>query len=186
MGEEEHIFAFFPALCYTESLKGGKNVYRRYSDVNQPVMPLGQTRKNRIKNILILLLAAALTAVIILTLPAVQSRNSARGLFIQRMQNEVASAIRLTTSLSRNAGANSAAILAQIRSNVYAIGLINEMSVGQEGPAGRLLPEDRVSPLQSAIDQYLAFLTTGMDTGEYQTNLQTSLDTLQAEISALE
>ena len=74
------------------------------------------------------------------------------------MQSEIATAVRLTTSLSRNAGANSAAILAQIRSNVYAIGLINDISIGQEGVSGRLLREDQVTTLQSAIDNYLAFL----------------------------
>ena len=119
-------------------------------------------------------------------MPAVRNRNNARGLFIQRMQNEIATAIRLTTSLSRNAGANSAAILAQIRSNVYAIGVLNEVRIGEEGAGGRLLQEDQVTSLQSYIDNYLSFLTTGMDTGEYQTNLQNSLETLQVQISALE
>ena len=161
-------------------------MYRRYSQVNQTATPLGQTRRNRIKNILILLLVAALIAVASVAMPAVRNRNNARGLFIQRMQNEIATAIRLTTSLSRNAGANSAAILAQIRSNVYAIGVLNEVRIGEEGAGGRLLQEDQVTSLQSYIDNYLSFLTTGMDTGEYQTNLQNSLETLQVQISALE
>ena len=161
-------------------------MYRRYSQVNQTAAPLGQTRRNRIKNILILLLVAALIAVTSVAMPAVRNRNNARGLFIQRMQNEIATAIRLTTSLSRNAGANSAAILAQIRSNVYAIGVLNEVRIGEEGAGGRLLQEDQVTSLQSYIDNYLSFLTTGMDTGEYQTNLQNSLETLQVQISALE
>ena len=43
-----------------------------------------------------------------------------------------------------------------------------------------------MTSIQSSIDNYLAFLTTGMDTGEYQTNLQNSLNELQVEISALE
>ena len=94
--------------------------------------------------------------------------------------------MRLTTSLSRNAGANSAAILAQIRSNIYTIGVINDISIGQEGANGRLIQEEQITTLQSAIDNYLAFLTTGMDTGEYQTNLQNSLNELQVIISALE
>ena len=46
------------------------------------------------------------------------------------MQNEIGTAVRLTTSLSRNAGASSAAILAQIRSNIYTIGVINQMRIG--------------------------------------------------------
>lgn len=161
-------------------------MYRRYSSVNQPTANLGQVRRNRMKNILILALVVALGAMTAVALPAVRSRSSTHALYIQRMQNEIATAIRLTTSLSRNAGANSAAILAQVRSNVYAIGMINELSIGQEGANGRLLGEDQVSSLQSTIDQYLAFLTTGMDTGEYQTNLQNALEALQGDISALE
>ncbi len=161
-------------------------MYRRYSQVSQPTVSLGQVRRNRIKNILILLLIAALVALATVAVPAVRSRSSARSLYIQRMQNEMASAIRLTTSLSRNAGANSAAILAQVRSNVYAIGVINSVSIDQEGVNGRLLQEDQITTLQSSIDNYLAFLTTGMDTGEYQTNLQNALEELQVIISGIE
>ena len=61
-----------------------------------------------------------------------------------------------------------------------------EVRIGEEGAGGRLLQEDQVTSLQSYIDNYLSFLTTGMDTGEYQTNLQNSLETLQVQISALE
>jgi hypothetical protein len=161
-------------------------MYRRYSQVSQPTVSLGQVRRNRIKNILILLLIAALVALATVAVPAVRSRSSARSLYIQRMQNEMASAIRLTTSLSRNAGANSTAILAQVRSNVYAIGVINSVSIDQEGVNGRLLQEDQITTLQSSIDNYLAFLTTGMDTGEYQTNLQNALEELQVIISGIE
>lgn len=161
-------------------------MYRRYSQVNETVMPVSQQRRNWIKNIIILVLLAAVITVSAIALPAVQSRSGARSLFIQRMQNEISTAARLTTSLSRNAGASSAAILAQVRSNIYAISAANEMSIGMEGASGRLLQEDQLTSLLSSIDNYLAFLTTGMDTGEYQTNLQNTLDALQLQINALE
>ena len=90
------------------------------------------------------------------------------------------------TSLSRNAGASSAAILAQVRCNIYAISAANELSIGMEGASGRLIQEDQLNLMLSSIDNYLAFLTTGMDTGEYQTNLQNSLDALLLQINALE
>lgn len=154
--------------------------------MNETAVPVSQTRRNRIKNIIILVLTAAVIAMAAVALPAVRSRSEARVMFIQRMQNEISTATRLSTSLSRNAGASSAAILAQIRSNIYAISAANELLVGMEGAAGRLISEEQLTSLQSAIDNYLAFLTTGMDTGEYQTNLQNSLDALQVQISALE
>ena len=160
-------------------------MYRRYTQVNETSMPVSQVRRNRIKNIVILVLLAGIITVTVIALPAIQSRSGARGLYIQRMQNEIATAVRLTTSLSRNAGASSAAILAQIRSNVYAISTVNQMSIASEGASGRLIPEEELTSLQSSIDNYLQFLTTGMDTGEYQTNLQNSLNTLQVQINAL-
>ena len=160
-------------------------MYRRYSQVNEVTTPVSQTRRNLFKNILILLLLAAVITLAAIAMPAVQSRTSARGLFIQRMQNEISTAIRLTTSLSRNAGASSAAILAQVRSNVYAIITSNELSMGMEGASGRLIQEEELTSLLSFIDSYLSFLTTGMDTGEYQTTLQNSLDALQIRINSL-
>lgn len=160
-------------------------MYRRYSQVNEPSVPVSQTRRNRIKNIILLLLAAALITVTVIAVPAVRSRSDARGLFIQRIQNEISTAARLATSLSRNAGASSAAILAQIRSNIYAISVANELSISMEGAAGRLIREEELTVLQNSIDSYLAFLTTGMDTGEYQTNLQNALDALEVEIEAM-
>jgi len=160
-------------------------MYRRYSEVRETNVPVSQMRRNRVKNLIILLLAAALIALAAVALPAMQSRASARGLFIQRMQNEIATAVRLAPSLSRNAGASSAAILAQIRSNIYAIAEANDLSVGLDGASGRLVEEEELTALQSSIDSYLAFLTTGMDTGEYQTNLQNALDSLQLKISIL-
>ena len=161
-------------------------MYRRYSQVNENAVPVSQVRRNRMKNIPILLLIAALVAVTVVSVPALRSRNAMRELYIRRMQVEISDAAKQTTSLSRSAGADSSAILARIRSNVYAIRMINEMSIGQEGAAGRLLQEETLSTLQSFIDNYLAFLTTGMDTGEYQTNLQNDLNALQITINALQ
>lgn len=160
-------------------------MYRRYTQVNETSMPVSQVRRNRFRNIAILVLAAALIAVTAVAVPAVQRQSGARALYIQRMQNEIAMAVRLTTGLSRNAGASSAAILAQVRSCIYSISTVNEISIGVEGAQGRLLEETELTSLQGSIDNFLQYLTTGMDTGEYQTNLQNALDALQIRINAL-
>ncbi len=160
-------------------------MYRRYSQVNEPVVPVSQQRRNTAKNVIILALLAAVIALAVIAYPAVQSRSATRSLYVQRMQNEISTAVRLTTTLSRNAGASSAAILAQIRSNIYSIIATNEMSVALDGASGRLVQEEELVALQSSIDNYLTFLTTGMDTGEYQTNLQNALEALQLKINAL-
>ena len=166
--------------------KGGTSVYRRYSDVNPGTVPVSQIRRNRMKNILILLLIAALAAVLIISIPALQNRSGTRTLYIQRMQTEISDAIHQTATLSRSAGADSAAILARIRCNLHSIRLLNQLSIAQEGPSGTLLVQESLDSLISDVDHYLSYLTTGMDTGEYQTNLQNGMNTLQSTIGALQ
>ena len=46
--------------------------------------------------------------------------------------------------------------------------------------------DELLSPCRIWWDNYLTFITTGMDTGEYQTNLQNSLAALQEKVNALD
>ena len=158
-------------------------MYRRYSQTGDGSMPLSQINRNRIKNIVIFLLIVALAVLLFISIPLIQNRDETRALLIQKIQAECDEAARQTTTLSRNAGADSAAILSKIRCNLYAIRTLNAMS-GANG--GRMLMDDeRLLTLQNTVDRYLSFLTTGMDTGEYQTTLQTSLAELQEVVSNL-
>ena len=158
-------------------------MYRRYSQTGDGSMPLSQVKRNRIKNILILLLLAGLIALLVITLPMFRDRTETRALYIQQIQSECDEAARQTASLSRNAGADSAAILSRVRCNIYAIRMINSISTSSGGK--QLMEDERLLTLQNTVDRYLSFLTTGMDTGEYQTTLQTSLAELQEIISTL-
>ena len=69
-------------------------MYRRYSQVNENAMPVSQVRRNRIKNILILLLVAALVAMAAVSIPAIRSKNSIRELYIRRMQQLLQTCLR--------------------------------------------------------------------------------------------
>jgi len=161
-------------------------MYRRYSDVNPGGANISQLRKNRMKNVVIVVLAAALIVLFAFSYRTLFNPGETRSLYIQRMQTEMSDAIYQTTTLSRSAGADSSAILARIRSNLHAIRMINELSIGQSGPSGALLREETLDELIGDVDKYLNYLTTGMDTGEYQTNLQNGMNTLQATIGALQ
>ncbi|MBO7663097.1 MAG: hypothetical protein J6U01_06980 [Clostridia bacterium] len=158
-------------------------MYRRYSQGADDVTPRSQRRMNRIKNIVILVLAAAVVALAVIALPSLQTQQGERSLYLQRMQSECEEAIRQTTTLSRNAGADSAAILARVRCCLYAMRTINTLAA-QNG--SQPLPDDTLLTLQNTVDRYLSFLTTGMDTGEYQTNLQNGLNALQTQVSSLQ
>ncbi len=152
-------------------------MYRRYSQTGEGNINLSQAKRNRIRNVIVILLVAALAATLIITLPVMQNQNETRSLFIQKIQAEVDEALRQTATLSRNAGADSSAILSKIRSNIYAVRMLNTVNSASGGRM--LLEEDRLTSLQNMVDRYLTYLTTGMDTGEYQTALQVALTELQ-------
>lgn len=158
-------------------------MYRRYSEANGNSPSLTQLKRGRIKDLLILVMAGLLIAAIVVGIPALQAKNGIHTTYIQRIQSECDEAVRQVSALSRNAGADSASILARIRSNLYAIRTISALSVAQEGK--NLVSEDRILSLQNTVDRYLTYLTTGMDTGEYQTGLQISLEELRTEMGQL-
>ena len=158
-------------------------MYRRYSQTNGNAPSLTQLKRNRIRDLLILVLAGLLIASLVIGAPAVLQQNSTRSVFIQRIQAECDEAIRQASTLSRNAGADSASILARIRSNLYAIRVVNSLNAAQRSET--LVQEDRILTLQNTVDQYLTYLTTGMDTGEYQTSLQNALEELQEILNTL-
>ena len=115
-------------------------MYRRYSNANDPGMTLDQRKRSRLKDIIIIVLVIALAALAVISYPALQSRNGSHDLYVLRMRSECDEAIRLTNTLSRNAGADSAGILARIRSNIYAMTVINVFNNNQEVGNGDLVP----------------------------------------------
>ncbi len=159
-------------------------MYRRYTNRNEAGLPRSGKLHSRIRDAVILLLAAAVVVLCVLGIPAMQARRDQRVQMIQRIQAECDEALRQTSSLSRSAGADSTAILARIRSSVYAIRTTNSLcsSFGY----GWLVEDTTLQSIQESVDRYLSYLTTGMDTGEYQTGLQNALANLQGVLAALE
>ena len=159
-------------------------MYRRYSQRNGDGLSLTQMKRNRIKDIVILLLAAAVIAMAVFMIPTIKGQNEERGTYIRRFQMEAEEASHQTNSLSRTAGADSASILAKIRSNIYAVKKLNEHYSSQHGAP--LLAESDLQEMVNMIDRYLAALTTGTTTGTYQTDLQATIDQMVEVLGALE
>ena len=159
-------------------------MYRRYSQTNGNTASLSQMKRSRMKDMLIIALIALLAASLVIGIPAIQKNRETRSIYIRRIQTECDEAIRQTATLSRNAGADSASILARIRSNLYAIQVISNMNTSQRN--GALISEDRILTLQNTVDRYLTYLTTGMDTGEYQTALQNALEELRETLNNMD
>ena len=158
-------------------------MYRRYSQTNGTTATLSQMKRSRLKDLLILVLLGLLIAALVVGVQALQKDRNARSVYIRRIQTECDEAVRQVATLSRNAGADSASILSRIRSNLYAIQVISGLQVSQG--SGALVSEDRILTLQNTVDRYMTYLTTGMDTGEYTTTLQTALTELQGIAAAL-
>ena len=159
-------------------------MYRRYSQVGDGSMPLSQVNRNRIKNIIIFVLLAALAALLVISLPLIRNREGTRALYIQQLRQECQEAYNDTATLSRTAGADSAAILSRVRSNIHAMRIVNNLS-GADGNRS-LVEDERLLTMQNMVDRHLQYLTTGMDTGEYTTSLQTALTELQEIVSNLQ
>ena len=159
-------------------------MYRRYSQVGDGNMPLSQINRNRIKNVLIFLLLAALIAMLVISLPLIRKQNDARDNYILRIQTECEDAVRQAYTLSRNAGSDSASSLAKIRCSIYAIRIINDISSSSGSP---LLDKDNLMTIQNMVDRYQEFVGAGgLRTGEYATTLQSALEELQVTVSNLE
>ena len=159
-------------------------MYRRYSPVGDGAMPLSQVNRNRIKDIIILLLIVALTVLLIISLPLIRNKGNVRTQYIQQLRRECQEAYNNTQTLSRTAGADSAEILASVRSNIHAMRVVNNLSGA--GGNGYLVDDGRLSSLISTVEEYLGILTTGMETGQDVTSMSTSLADLQAAIGNLE
>ncbi len=159
-------------------------MYRRYSQRNGDGLSLTQMKRNRIKDLVILLLAAAVIAMAVFMIPTIKGQNEEREIYIHRFQMEAEEASRQTNSLSRTAGADSASILAKIRSNIYAVKKLNEHYSSQHGAP--LLSDADLQEVINMIDRYLQALTTGITTGTYQTDLQLTVDQIIEVLHTLE
>ena len=148
-------------------------MYRRYSQVGDGSMPLSQVNRNRIRNIIIIVLLAALAALLVISVPLIRNQENTRTLYIQQIQHECQDAYSDTITLSRTAGADSAAILSRVRSNIHAVRIVNNLNSAEGNRM--LLADERLLTMQNMVDRHLQYLTTGMDTGEYTTSLQTAL-----------
>ncbi len=149
---------------------------------------VGQTYRrsgSRAQTIAIFVLLAALIAVLIVGLPSIRYRADARRLFAGRMLTECDLAVRQVTTLSRTSSSNSYATLASIRSELYAMSVLNQTEQGLSGSP--LIEESYFTNLFYIIDQYYATLiTNGTQTGNLQTELTQQINDLRNVVAAIE
>lgn len=161
-------------------------MYRRYSSGSVSGLTMDQRKAVRNRNIVILALVIIIAVLCVIGIPALRSKSDNHMLFVQRMRSECDEAIRLTNTLSRNAGADSAGLLARIRSNIYSMDVINTLSINQDGLAGTIVDSSRLMSIVNIIDQYQSVIITGMATGEQQTALLKELEEVNTILYSVE
>lgn len=162
-------------------------MYHRYTSRAEGMQTSATPRmKDRIRNIVLVLLAVACILLSIFGGRAMGFQSEAHITFVRRIQTECNDALSLTSSLSRTAGANSAATLGRIRSHLYAMDTINQLNVGLQGAGGYLVNNDVFTQLYALLDDYSNKLITGMQTGDLQTELTNSLTNLSLLVSQLD
>lgn len=161
-------------------------MYHRYTSRSEGMQPSAAPRlKERIRNAVLVLLTVACILLAIFGGRAMSFQSDAHTTFVRRMQTECNDALTLTSSLSRTAGANSSATLGRIRSHLYAMDTINQLNVGLNG-GGYLVSNDVFTALYAVLDEYSDKLITGMQTGDLQTELTTSLTNLSVLVGELD
>ena len=140
------------------------------------------TRADRIKTILIILMAVALLGVGIAGGKAIAFRGEAGELMLTRAQTECSSAVNQTNTLSRSGGSDTAGALGKIRANVKAVEVLSGINHSLYGSP--LAPQNSFTDIYNIIDSYSAKLKNGTSTIEELTLLGDALSVLQTTLQS--
>lgn len=142
------------------------------------------SRADRVRTILIILLAVALLGVGIAGGRAMAFRDQADKSIIARMVSECGEAVSQINTLSRYGGSDSAALIGKIRANVHAVDAYNSLHTSLYG--SQLVPQNVFAGIYTNIDSYMGKLKNGTATIEEQTNLANGLTALQTLLQGLQ
>lgn len=141
------------------------------------VRAVEHSRGDRVKIIIIILLAVALLGVGISGGQAIAFRSEAEELLTARALTECGAAVNQVNSLSRSGGSDTAGALGKIRANINAVEVLS--GIRQTLYGRDLAPQSSFTELYTIIDSYSAKLKNGTSTIEELTNLGDALTRLQ-------
>ena len=144
------------------------------------VRAVEHSRGDRVRIIIIILLAVALLGVGIAGGQAIAFRSDAEELLVARALTECSDAVNQVNTLSRSGGSDTAGALGKIRANINAVDVLSGMRQTLYGHA--LAPQSLFAELYSIIDSYSAKLRNGTSTIEELTNLGDALTRLQTQL----
>ena len=111
------------------------------------------SRFDRVRSVLLILMAVALIGVGIAGGQAIAFRSKAGETLISRMMTECNEAVSLVNTLSRYGGSDSAVLIGKIRANVHAADMCNALHSSYYG--GALVSQATFTRLYSTIDSYI-------------------------------
>ncbi len=141
------------------------------------------SKADRIKNILLILLAVALLGIGIAGGRAIAFRAGTGEKILQRMMTECGDAVGQVNTLSRYGGSDSAALLGKIRANIHAVDACNQLYASLYGK--QLVASDTLNQLYATVDSYMDKLKNGSSSLDEQTSLAEDLAALQALLQTL-
>ncbi len=141
------------------------------------------SRADRIKTIMIILMAVALLGVGIAGGQAIAFRGEAKELMVTRALTECSNAVNQANTLSRSGGSDTAGALGKIRANVKAVEVLNGIHQSLYGSA--FVPQSNFTDIYSIIDSYSGKLKNGTATIEELTLLGDALGNLHAMLEAV-
>ena len=141
------------------------------------------SRFERVRSMIMILMAVALIGVGIAGGQAIAFRGKAGDTLVARMLTECNEAISQINTLSRYGGSDSAVIVGKIRAHIHAVDVCNALHASYYG--GQLIPQATFTQFYATIDSYMTKLKNGTTTMDEQTTLQTALTALQATLQEL-
>ena len=141
------------------------------------------SRTDRIKTILIILMAVALLGVGIAGGQAIAFRGEAKEMMVTRAMTECSNAVNQVNTLSRSGGSDTAEALGKIRANVKAVEVLN--GIHQSLYGSTFVPQSSFTDIYGIIDSYSGKLKNGTATIEELTLLGDALGDMHVVLQAI-
>ena len=147
---------------------------------NNRMIGVADHRSGRLQTFVIIGLLLALVIILVISIPAIRQQNEMTDYLYSRMLTECDAALQRVQRLSRNASGTSTTVVAELRSYIYSIDVLNQTQNALTGK--QYIDSTRLSRLYSLLEEYAGQLIRGSDTGTLQSNIASELQGLNEEL----
>ena len=154
-------------------------MYRRYTNMDREGVSPNRFKQTLVRDIIIVLLLAALAVLLIKAIPAFNYQEKEKSLYIRNMISEYSEANRSVIALSSYGKETSEA---EIRSHLSAIQALNNMYQAQSGQY--LVSEEVIARCIDTVDQYISDSAgKGSNLPIIMSDMRSAMDELNSELS---